>query len=112
MGHHPDLLREMAARHSRGTSRVGRFSACEKLVIRRPKRSWRAGRPTTRWEYQASKGPIVSEVEAFWSLFSLGRVQGLQPPRSPRVLVSRQRSIIITRACRALYDGLKLEPEF
>jgi hypothetical protein len=102
MGHHPDLVREMAARHSRGTSRVGRFSACEKLVIRGPKRSWRTGRPTTRLEYQISKGPNVSEAGPFWSLFALKRGQGLQPRQSPMVLVSRQRSIIIARFCRAL----------
>ena len=72
MGHHPDLVREMAARHSRGTSRVGRLSACEKLVIRRPKRSWRTGRSTTRLEYQASKGPSVSAPGPFWSLFARG----------------------------------------
>jgi hypothetical protein len=85
MGHHPGLVREMAARHSRGTSRVvGRFCACEKLVIRRPKRSSTTGRPTTRLEYKTSKGPSMSETGPFWSLFGLGRVQ----PKS-RGLVSR-----------------------
>ena len=113
MGHHPGLVREMAARHSRGTSRVGRFCACEKLVIRRPKRSSITGRPTTRLEYQTSEGRSVSETGPFWLLFGLGRVQGLQPHQSPRVLVSRQRSIIIAHvACRALVRGSEARTGF
>jgi hypothetical protein len=111
MGNHPGLVREMAARHSRGTARVGRFCACEKLVIRRPKRSSITGRLTTRLDYQTSEGRSVSETGPFCLLFGLGRVQCLQPHQSPSVLVSHQRSIIIARIiarpCRALVMRLR-----
>src|SRR5215471_19613651 len=62
MGHQPGLGPEMADRHSRGTSRVEKFCAWEKLVIRRPKRSSITGRPTARLKYQSFKGPSVSET--------------------------------------------------
>jgi hypothetical protein len=65
MDHHPGLVREIAARHSRGAARMGRFCACEKLVIRRPKRSSITGRPTARSDTKPPK--VVALVK--WGPF-------------------------------------------
>lgn len=90
MGHHPGVVPEMPARHSRGTSRVGKFCAWVKLVIRRPKRSSITGRPTARLKYQSFKGPSVVKLDLCRALIRVPKLD--QVFRFPKMDLDVHRS--------------------